>query len=47
MVPVLLGLLVVAVVVMPAEVGQLFHQFGQVTTQAARQMRAGYMRLFD
>ena len=47
MVTVLLGALVIALLVVPEEVGALFEQFGQVVADAGRQMHNGYMRLFD
>jgi hypothetical protein len=46
MVPVLVGLLVVALALMPGEVGELFGRFGHVAADGARQMHDGYMRLF-
>ena len=47
MVTVLLGALVIALLLVPSEVGELFRQFGAVVAEAGRQMHDGYMRLFD
>jgi hypothetical protein len=46
MIPVLLAALVVALAVMPGEVGMKLHQFGGVVHDGAQQMHDGYMRLF-
>ena len=47
MVPVLVGLLVVVIILMPGEVGEGLRRFGGVVGQAAQQMHDGYMRLFN
>jgi hypothetical protein len=47
MLPVLMGLLVIVLVLMPGEVGEGLRRFGGVVGQATQQMHDGYMRLFN
>jgi hypothetical protein len=47
MVPVLVGALVIALVVMPGEAGAILRDFFGVAGDAARGVHDGYMRLFD
>ena len=46
MVPVLVAALVIALVVMPGEVGATLRDFGGVAGDAAQGVHDGYMRLF-